>query len=111
MAQTAAVCVWTVKSERGWRFVRLADCCWRQMLISAVYQPPTAIAAVSLFGMWLGLRGGARVNLEDIDDDSGVVGAFGLSVALTSGVYVDAQLTRGRDEVERGWTIAGRVGF
>ena len=70
-----------------------------------------AIGAEQWFGMWLGLRGGARVNLEDIDDDSGVVGAFGLSVALTSGVYVDAQLTRGRDEVERGWTIAGRVGF
>ena len=70
-----------------------------------------AIGAEQWFGLWLGVRGGARFNLEDLDDDPGAVGALGLSVALTSGVYVDAQLTRGRNEVEQGWSIAGRVGF
>lgn len=70
-----------------------------------------AIGAEQWFGRWLGVRGGARVSLEDGDDDAGIVGAFGLSVSLTSGLYVDAQLTRGRGDVEQGWSIAGRVGF
>ena len=70
-----------------------------------------AIGAEQWFGAWLGVRGGARVNLEGGDDDAGIVGAFGLSVSLGSGLYVDAQLTRGRGDVEQGWSIAGRVGF
>lgn len=70
-----------------------------------------ALGAEQWFGSWLGVRGGARLNLEDLDDDPGVVGAFGLSVSLSSGVYVDAQVTRGRDKVDQGWSIAGRVGF
>ncbi len=70
-----------------------------------------AIGAEQWFGAWLGVRGGARFNLQGGDDDPGIVGAFGLSVSLTSGLYLDAQLTRGRDEVEHGWSIAGRVGF
>ena len=61
------------------------------------------------FGGWLGIRGGARFNLED--DDPQIVGAFGLSLALTPGMYLDGQVTRGRESVERGWGIAGRVGF
>ena len=68
-----------------------------------------AVGAEHWFGDWLGVRGGARFNLED--DDPQAVGTFGLSVALSSGVYLDAQLTRGRHSVERGWGIAGRVGF
>ena len=61
------------------------------------------------FGGWLGIRGGARFNLED--DDPQIVGAFGLSLALTPGMYLDGQVTRGRESVERGRGIAGRVGF
>ena len=68
-----------------------------------------ALGAEHWFGEGFALRGGARVNLEG--DDSRPVGAFGLSVALTTGVYLDAQLTRGRDSIERGWGVAGRVGF
>lgn len=68
-----------------------------------------AVGGEHWFGEWLGVRGGARFNLED--DDPQPIGAVGLSVALASGVYLDAQVTRGRDAVERGWGIAGRVGF
>ena len=68
-----------------------------------------AVGVEHWFGEWLGLRGGARVNLED--DDRQAVGAFGLSLALTSGVYLDGQLTRARDSIDRGWGIAARVGF
>ena len=68
-----------------------------------------AVGAEHWFGSWLGVRGGARFNLED--DDPQAVGAFGLSLALSSGVYLDAQLTHGRRAVERGWGVAGRVGF
>ena len=32
-------------------------------------------------------------------------------LALTPGMYLDGQVTRGRESVERGWGIAGRVGF
>ena len=70
-----------------------------------------AVGAEHWFGEWLGIRGGARVNLEDAAHDHRVVGAFGVSLALTFGVYLDAQLTRGSDQTERGWSIAGRVGF
>ena len=68
-----------------------------------------ALGAEHWFGEGFALRGGARVNLEG--DDSRPVGAFGLSVALTTGVYLDVQLTHGRDSIERGWGMAGRVGF
>ena len=54
-------------------------------------------------------RGGGRVNTED--DDSEPVGAFGLSLELNSGLWVDGQLTGGRDEGDRGWGISTRVGF
>ncbi len=54
-------------------------------------------------------RGGGRVNTED--DDSEPVGAFGLSLELISGLWVDGQLTGGRDEGDRGWGISTRVGF
>ena len=71
-----------------------------------------AVGAEHWFGEWLGIRGGARVNLEEPDaGPRAVVGAFGLSVALSSGMYLDGQLTRGRDGVEQGWSVAGRVGF
>ena len=68
-----------------------------------------AAGAEHWFGQWLGVRGGARVNLEAAEPR--LVGAVGLSVALTSGVYLDGQLTRGREASERGWGVAARVGF
>ncbi len=68
-----------------------------------------AAGAERWFGRWFAVRGGARVNLEA--EDPRVVGAVGLSVALASGVYLDGQLTGGRDSPERGWGVAARVGF
>lgn len=68
-----------------------------------------AAGAEHWFGQWLGVRGGARVNLEAAEPR--LVGAVGLSVALTSGVYLDGQLTRGREASERGWGVAARVSF
>ena len=74
-----------------------------------------AVGGEYWFGLWFAVRGGARFNLEDADAEvasaARPVGALGVSLALSEGVYVDAQLTRGRDEAERGWSIAGRVGF
>ena len=46
-----------------------------------------AVGGEHWFGQWLGLRGGARWNLEA--DTRAAVGAFGFSVALTSGLYLD----------------------
>ena len=68
-----------------------------------------AAGAEHWFSDWFALRGGARFNLEG--DDSRPVGSFGLSVALSTGAYIDMQLTRGRDQLERGWSVAGRIGF
>lgn len=68
-----------------------------------------ALGAEYWLGQWLGIRGGARVNVEA--EELRAVGAFGVSVALMSGVYLDGQITRGRDSIERGWGVAARVGF
>ena len=68
-----------------------------------------AVGAEHWFGRWFALRGGARVNLEA--EDPRVVGAVGVSIGLMSGVYLDGQLTGGRDSPERGWGVAARVGF
>ena len=55
------------------------------------------------------VRGGGRVNTED--DDVEPVGAVGLSLELISGLWVDSQLTGGRDEGDRGWGLSTRLGF
>ena len=68
-----------------------------------------AVGAEQWLGDWLGLRGGARFNVEA--DEVRAVGAFGLSLALTTGLYLDGQITQGADEIERGWSVAGRFGF
>ena len=70
-----------------------------------------AVGVEQWFGVWFGVRGGARFNLEGEDNNSEIVGAFGLSVSLSSSLYVDAQVTRSRDDIEEGWSVAGRVGF
>ncbi len=68
-----------------------------------------AVGGEHWFGQRLGVRGGSRLNLEANAPQP--VGAFGFSVALSSGAYLDGQVTRGRDALEQGWSIAGRFGF
>ena len=70
-----------------------------------------AVGGEYWFGLWFAVRAGARVNLEDLGSRARPVGAFGFSLGISDGVYLDAQLSRGRDGVEQGWSIAGRVGF
>lgn len=68
-----------------------------------------AVGAEHWFGQWLGVRGGARANVEA--QDPRLIYAVGMSFALASGVFLDAQVTRSRDAAERGWGVAARVGF
>ena len=70
-----------------------------------------AVGGEYWFGLWLAIRAGFRVNLEDASSRARPVGALGFSLALSEGIYVDAQLSRGRDEVEQGWSVAARFGF
>ena len=65
-----------------------------------------AVGGEFWFGLWLAIRAGARVNLEDASSHARPVGALGFSLALSEGIYVDAQLSRGRDEVEQGWRVS-----
>lgn len=55
----------------------------------------------------LGVRGGAR---RSTVGDARSVFAGGVSAGLAAGVFVDAQLTRGRDDV-RGWSVGARLAF
>ena len=68
-----------------------------------------AVGGEHWFGEWVGVGGGARVNLAQ--EKRQMAGAFGLSVALTSGFYFDAQMTQGRESTERGWSLSGRIGL
>ena len=68
-----------------------------------------AVGGEHWFGEWFGVRGGARVNLAQ--EERQMAGALGLSVALTPGFYIDAQMIRGRESTERGWSLAGRIGL
>ena len=67
-----------------------------------------AVGAEQCIGR-LAVRGGGRINRED--DDAESVGAIGLSLELMSGLWVDGQLTGGRDEGDQGWGVSTRVGF
>ena len=58
---------------------------------------------------WLGVRGGARVNLLATTVEP--VGAIGLSLAVMPGTFLDGQFTHSRDSTEESWGIAMRVGF
>ena len=94
------------------RFVVAADIDMNRLETVTGDRQNVAVGAEHWFGDWLGIRGGARVSLEEHDTGPrAVIGAFGLSLALSSGVYLDGQLTRGRDGVEEGWSVSGRVGF
>ena len=112
---TAAAFGWSVRSEPGVGIRALAgllvavDVDLSRLETVSGDQRNLVVGVEHWFGGWLGIRGGARFNLED--DDPQIVGAFGLSLALTPGMYLDGQVTRGRESVERGRGIAGRVGF
>ena len=56
----------------------------------------------------VGLRGGVGINTIGETRRSGSVGA---SLAFRSGVFADAQLTRGDDEARNGWGFALRLTF
>ncbi len=70
-----------------------------------------ALGAEQWLADWLAVRGGTRVNLAAHTGTGRAVGALGISLALTAGVYLDGHMTRGRGSRERGWSLAGRVGF
>ena len=55
------------------------------------------------------VRAGGRVNVEDDDPEPAV--AFGLSLEVLSGFWVDGQMTGGGDEGDRGWGVSTRVGL
>ena len=55
------------------------------------------------------VRAGGRVNVED--DDPEPVAAFGLSLEVLSGFWLDGQVTGGGDDGDRGWGVSMRVGL
>lgn len=59
------------------------------------------------FKQRIGLRGGAR---RSTVGESRSVFAGGASAGLTAGLFVDAQVTYGRDD-QRGWSIGARMAF
>ncbi|HXE79687.1 MAG TPA: conjugal transfer protein TraF [Vicinamibacterales bacterium] len=54
------------------------------------------------------LRGGARV--QTVDDARPAVSG-GISVALRTGLLIEAQATRGEDDHDRGWSAGARLTF
>jgi hypothetical protein len=56
----------------------------------------------------LAIRGGFRVNTVN---DARTAGSAGVSVAVRSSIWLDAQVTRGVRLADREWGIAARVGF
>ena len=70
-----------------------------------------AVGAEKRFGTWLAVRGGARINVDDVWTNPATVVAFGFSMALTTGIFVDGQWTRGRAGTENGWSAAGRFSY
>jgi hypothetical protein len=61
-----------------------------------------------LAGGRVGVRGGARFNTTGGHERTAT---GGLSVAVRSGLFLDAHVVRGGSEDERGWGIASRVSF
>jgi len=68
-----------------------------------------AVGAEQRLGRLLLVRAGGRVNLED--SNRSPIGTLGMSVQVASGFWVDSQFTGGRDEGDRGWGLATRLGF
>jgi len=56
----------------------------------------------------LGVRGGARFNTVGAREKGGAAGA---SVAVSSGTFVEGEVTRGGSDAERGWGLGVRVSF
>jgi len=56
----------------------------------------------------VGIRAGVGINTIG---DSRRSGSVGVSVALRTGTYLDAQLTRGADQARNGWGFDLRVTF
>jgi hypothetical protein len=61
-----------------------------------------------LAGGRVGVRGGARFNTAGGNERTAT---GGLSVAVRSGLFLDAHVVRGGAEDERGWGLAARVSF
>lgn len=59
-----------------------------------------------LFGKRLAVRGGGRFNTVGAEDRAGT---FGFSLAVRSGVFLDAHMVRGGAAEDRGWGIAARL--
>ena len=58
------------------------------------------------------MQGSPRLNVEDDDHlDDPFSLAFGLSLEVLSGFWVDGQMTGGGDEGDRGWGVSTRVGL
>jgi hypothetical protein len=72
--------------------------------------------AVGGEGWWwagrIGARAGIRLNtLRDQFTSQDPVVAVGMSISPRAGSLVEAQITRGRNELEKGWGISARVTF
>jgi hypothetical protein len=61
-----------------------------------------------LFGRRLSLRGGGRLNTVGRQDRAAT---GGFSVAVRSGLYLDAHVVRGGTAEDQGWGMAARVSF
>jgi hypothetical protein len=61
-----------------------------------------------LFGKLLALRAGGRFNTVGREDRA-VTGGF--SLAVRSGLYLDAHVVRGGTAEDQGWGMAARVSF
>jgi F plasmid transfer operon, TraF, protein len=61
-----------------------------------------------LAGRRLGVRGGVRFNALDREQRA-LAGGF--SVGVKTGSYIDGQVTRGRDDDDRSWSVSARVTF
>jgi hypothetical protein len=61
-----------------------------------------------LLNRHVGVRGGIRINTLG---ERLPIATAGLSVALHSGVYVEGEISRGRDAVAQGWGLGARLTF
>lgn len=56
----------------------------------------------------LGVRGGIRASTVG---DRRMVGSVGLSIGVTSGLFLDAHLARGREGRDHAWSVGGRISY
>ncbi len=60
------------------------------------------------FDRRLGVRGGVRASTVG---DVRPVGSVGFSVGVTSGLFLDAHLARGREGRDHAWSVGGRISY